>query len=236
MCGRYSINASASQVIEQFLLFHEEEKIKEEYRQEKEVFPTKVEPLVREVDRKRTLQNYHWGLENIEINGAKLNKPVINATFEKLLKIKMWSVPLFKNRCIVPVTSYTEWKELDKNRRDRYEIYFKEESIFGFPGLICPFTDKNGKETEGFVIITMPANEHISFVHHRQPGVILKENYDAWLDPKNKNPEKSIHYVEGTDYHYILTKPAPPPKEKVVSVNFRKKKKSTDQPSLFEEE
>lgn len=50
MCGRHALNASASQVIEQFQLVAEEEFRNSNRRYEKEVYPTKIEEVVARIN------------------------------------------------------------------------------------------------------------------------------------------------------------------------------------------
>ncbi len=204
MCGRYALNASASQVIEQFELHFEIDRIRETYqREEKEVWPTKVEPVIQNKDGNRQIVDTQWGLQNVRVGGVSIEKPVINATFERLKTSYMWKKAIQGTRCILPITSYFEWKEITPVLSDKYELYWKDKSLVGFAGLKFPFIDKDKKTKIGFVVITMPANEKVSFVHHRQPGIILKKDYSAWLDDTTNNPETLIHHSGNDEIDYI---------------------------------
>lgn len=197
MCGRYSINASASQVIEQFLLFHEEKKIKEEYRQEKEVFPTHVEPVIRQGEKERTLDYLHWG-----VKFDWLKQLMINAREDKLISSPIWSKMIKENRIVVPATSYWEWSELETKGENRYEMTPSDGSLFSFAGLTSEFKDKNGKTKRGFVLITVDANKHISSIHDRQPAMIKANDIDSWLDNSTKNPIKLLYHANEKEIEY----------------------------------
>lgn len=203
MCGRYSLNASASQVIEYYNLRYETDQIRREFREEKEVFPTKVEPVIQNIEGNRTIINTHWGLKNIEINGQVLKKTVINATFEKIKTYSKWAKALKGNRCIIPATEYWEWSESIPKPNNRFRMYLESHELFSFAGLNVPFTDDDGIIKIGFVIVTIPANEHVSQVHHRQPGLIRKSDFDAWLDDTSTEPEKIIYHSSGNEIQFI---------------------------------
>ncbi|AGS80664.1 hypothetical protein LEP1GSC052_0083 [Leptospira phage vb_LkmZ_Bejolso9-LE1] len=216
MCGRYSLNASASQVIEYYNLRYETDQIRREFREEKEVYPTKVEPVVQNVDGNRTVVHTHWGLKNVIIQGKPLKKPVINATIERLHDSPMWSKAIKTSRCIVPVTAYWEWKEITPKQSEKYYMSFEEKGIVGFAGLNHTFKEKNGESKTGFVIVTMPANDYISQVHHRQPGIIKRNDTEAWLDDSYKNADKLIYHAEGKEilFEKEISKPKKPSQDK----------------------
>ncbi|TGK18857.1 SOS response-associated peptidase family protein [Leptospira stimsonii] len=236
MCGRYSLNASASMVVEYYNLRYETERIYREFREEKEVFPTKVEPVIQNIETNRTMLFTHWGLKNIEIksqdrNGppVKLKKPVINATIEKIHSYWRWSQALKAERCIIPATEYWEWSETIPKPNNRFKMYLESGDLFGFAGLNCSFFEDDGSKKIGFVIVTMPANEHVSQVHHRQPGLILKNNIEEWLDDSCKEPEKLIYHAEGQEIQFLNEMPMP------VKTTIPKKNKSKKpiHPELF---
>ncbi|TGM04715.1 DUF159 family protein [Leptospira yasudae] len=203
MCGRYSLNASASQVIEYYNLRYETDQIRREFREEKEVFPTKVEPVIQDINGSRTVIHTHWGLKNVEVNGKILKSTVINATFEKIKSYSKWAKGLEGNRCIIPATEYWEWSETVPKPNNRFRMYLENHELLSFAGLNVPFKDSDGILKIGFVIVTMPANEHVSQVHHRQPGLIRKEDFDAWLDNKTTDPEKIIYRAQGKEIQFI---------------------------------
>ncbi|PJZ58289.1 SOS response-associated peptidase [Leptospira barantonii] len=203
MCGRYSLNASASQVIEYYNLRYETDQIRREFREEKEVFPTRVEPVIQNLNGNRSLIHTHWGLKNVEVNGKILKKPIINATIEKIKSYWKWANALESNRCIIPATEYWEWSETIPKPNNRFRMSLENEEIFSFAGLNVPFKDDDGMQKIGFVIVTMPANKHVAQIHHRQPGLILKKDFESWLDDSSKDPEKIIYHAEGNEIQFV---------------------------------
>ncbi|WP_032923742.1 SOS response-associated peptidase family protein [Leptospira santarosai] len=107
-------------------------------------------------------------------------------------------------------------------------MFLESGDLFGFAGLYCSFIDVDGIKKIGFVIASMPTNEHISKVRHRQPELILKNNMEEWLDNSCKEPERLIYHAEGQEIQFLNEIPAP--KETIIP---KKKSKKTNQPELF---
>ncbi len=63
--------------------------------------------------------------------------------------------------------------------------------VFGFAGLWVSWIDKTtGEELETCTIITTEANDVLKPVHDRMPVILKPENYDEWLDAKEKNIDR----------------------------------------------
>jgi putative SOS response-associated peptidase YedK len=235
MCGRYSLNAELSQIIEQFGLRHDLERIEREYRPEKEVFPTSVEPVVSGSGDDRTLELVKWGAKNLEVYDRNSGKMKIyksanpNAKYESLYKFPPWKQGIISKRCIIPATSYWEWIEDGPNKGDRYEIFYKEKELFGFAGILGEFKEDDGRTYQGFVIVTFPANPHVAVIHRRQPGIILPENYSAWLDKDTKEPHSLVYQVQAMDFGYKKVADA----KREATDTRQNKKASKDQFLLF---
>lgn len=197
MCGRYALNATASQVIEYFNLRYETDQIRREFREEKEVFPTNVEPIIRAVDGQALIDYLSWGVKY-----EWIPKLQINARFDKLTKFKTWASLIKRNRCIIPATSYWEWSELEPKGNNRYELYPLKTDIMGFAGLTDTFIDRHGIKRIGFILITTDANPHIAEIHDRQPAMILPENVDSWLDDSISDPREYIHHAGEYELEY----------------------------------
>lgn len=192
MCGRYALNSSASQVIEQFQLVAEEEFRNSNRRYEKEVYPSKIEEVVERINDSNILESKRWGVSKLPINGVPLKDQVNVATIEKLVTSPLWSKALKKHRLLIPATSYFEWKEVDNYTNEKYEIFNSSRDIFAMAGLNIIYEDSDKMLNDCFVIITTVANEKMKSIHHRQPALIEKNNYINWLKDENSNPIELI--------------------------------------------
>lgn len=224
MCGRYALNASASQVIEQFQLIAEENLRNSNKRIEKEVYPTKIEEVVARIDDSNILESKPWGVTKLPINGVPLKDQVNVATIEKLVTSPLWSKALKKHRLLIPATSYFEWKEVDKYTNEKYEIYSPSKEIFAMAGLNIIYEDYDKKINDCFVIITTEANEKLKSIHHRQPALIEKNNYIKWLNDESSNPIELIKQFSIDEMDFT----------KIWSKSKKGKKTNVEnQPSLF---
>lgn len=171
MCGRFSLDVSIDVLIELYKAI----KKMEEFTPQDEVFPTNTVPIVinRNVNEIRMMK---WGFAP-----EFTKRPIINARAESV-DIK----PLFRNsfynrRCIVPVTSFFEWENVDGKKIKR-RISIEDQSIFSLAGLYNTFRDNNGNEYESFTIITTDANDDMKKIHNRMPVILSKDMENHWLN------------------------------------------------------
>ncbi len=107
-----------------------------------------------------------WGLSPAWSNN---NLNIINARSES-----MFNKSSFKNtfKCIFIADGYYEWKK-DKEYKRAFYFYHKSSFLY-FAGLY----DINFR----CCIVTTKSNPSISYIHHRQPIVLLEKDLKSWLD------------------------------------------------------
>ncbi len=178
MCGRYSLSAPSSQVIEQFELFAEESYIKSVYEPMGEIYPTRKAPILIEKEGSLHLTYLQWGIPSSK-------KTIINARTDSLFTSKMWQKVWKEGRCLVPANHFFEWKGESPKSRERFTIApCPDQGLWSFAGLVF----------EGsFVIITEASNSKMMQIHHRQPAIIEKANRTKWISKNEINPESLIH-------------------------------------------
>lgn len=174
MCGRFSLDASIDVLIERY-----KARNSVEFEAQKEVFPTNSVPVVISKGHNE-LKIMKWGF-SFEFSKS----PIINARAETVDIKQSFKYPLLKKRCIIPVTSFFEWENLDGKKVKR-KIYIHED-IFSLAGLYNVFLDKEGKAYEAFTIITTEANEDMRKIHDRMPVILDKEVENIWLDSQLKD-------------------------------------------------
>ena len=80
--------------------------------------------------------------------------------------------------------------------------------MFCFAGIYDLITDKNEKQALSFAILTEPANKLMRHIHnfgdnkHRQPVIVMDEQYSLWLDVKE--PAERVLDSIGTYSENIL--------------------------------
>lgn len=165
MCSRYELNTNSRQLARHFGLSTEP------------ALPNRAE--VRPTDQglivlPKSIGALHsWGFP-----APWDGKPVFNARAETLTQ-KPTFRPFLGNRCIVPATSFPEWKK-DGSNREKYIISLysqddtDEPTIMEFAGL---FDDAH------FTIITCAAAPLMAPIHSRMPVILTAEGKKKWLDP-----------------------------------------------------
>jgi len=150
------------------------------------ICPTTFVPVKADNDTAH-FQFFHWGMDIITWTG-EAKKNVINARIENILKIPAFKESLNSRRCILPVTSYFEWKTIDQVKLP-YLIKLKSQEIFSLAGLWQTQASGKGNEINKFVLITQPPTPKLSFIHDRMPGILSPEKEDTWLDPSISGAE-----------------------------------------------
>ncbi|MFB6346597.1 MAG: SOS response-associated peptidase, partial [bacterium] len=70
--------------------------------------------------------------------------------------------------------------------------------------------EETGDTVTSFTIITTDANEKLEPVHDRMPVILSPEEYDAWLDPENNDPDQLVELLgpsssDAVDLHPVST-------------------------------
>jgi putative SOS response-associated peptidase YedK len=102
---------------------------------------------------------------------------VINARVETVEK-KPWFHSAFKNnRCIIPVSSFYEWKE-EAGKKVPYRFSLPNHEVFSLAGIFRQDPDTKDLEC---LILTTQANPSVLPFHHRMP-VLLPDSWESyWL-------------------------------------------------------
>ena len=88
-------------------------------------------------------------------------------------------------RCIIPVTAFYEWQQVDEKHKQPYAIARQDGEPLALAGLW------EGKKLDGghilrtFTIITCAANADMETIHHRMPVVLDKPQWSVWLGEKD---------------------------------------------------
>ena len=167
MCGRFTQSKDPNQIAKRFKV---DSIALEDFQPSYNIPPTAKVPIIVATERGRRLESGRWGLKR------EWASQIINLQAEKLLK------GAFKNavgtrRCIVPADGFYEWGHAaGKKYPVRFQLPGAE--LFGFPGIY------DEGEPKAFVIFTTTPTEVVAKVHARMPAILVPENEDAWLDPR----------------------------------------------------
>lgn len=149
---------------------------------------------------------------------------MINARGETVAEKPAFRAAFRRRRCLVPMTGFYEWQKVAARKVPHY-IHLLNTELFGVAGLYEYWPGRDGADPiESYTIITTGANELVSRLHDRMPVILPERSYDAWLDPKNGNPEELQE----------LLKPYPSDEMRAYPVSTRVNNVKNDDPKLIE--
>jgi putative SOS response-associated peptidase YedK len=127
----------------------------------------------------------HWGIK------FKADSPLIfNSRIETIKGKKYWNTLFEKNKCVVPMSCFFEWKTEGK-KKNKYRIYLQNRKMFFVPALYYKDKDNNLNVS----LITTTPNKFIETIHHRMPVILDLEDAIGFLnDDISKNLERCIPY------------------------------------------
>lgn len=197
MCGRFYIDNE----IEDFISNYDITAVKNITASKGEIFPGTNIPVILNKDH-RILDFFRWGYK---IQG--LNREIINARIETVLEKSNFKNAFLHNRCIIPANAFFEWKNAEKNKA-KYKISMKDTKLFSIAGIYNIFVDKNNNPYFGVVILTRPANDHMSKIHTRMPVFIKKEDEEQWLSQCPGDVLKLKEKLENDNWFNLKITPA----------------------------
>lgn len=180
MCGRFLFSLDIDEVMKSYKvsenLFNNIEK--------GEKFPGTNIPVILNQENNLVLNDIYWGIKY----GSK---NIINARFETVEEKPLFKGLLQTSRCIIPASSYYEWKLKGKSK-EKMEIFYHNNEPMALAGIIGNFNDGENNSYQAVVILTVPADESIEDIHPRMPLTISKELVKYWLDPSITNIDKTM--------------------------------------------
>lgn len=137
-----------------------------------------------------------WGLIPHWMTDPKGGHRPINAKAETVAANGMFAEAYRMCRALLPVDGFFEWQAIKGARgKQPFAIAMKSGEPFCLAAIWENWRNpETGEAIRTFAIVTCPANELMSEIHHRMPVVIAKEDYQRWLgeDPDPNDLLKSF--------------------------------------------
>lgn len=223
MCGRFTSKAEPEDVEKEFKIGKVDPAL---FTARFNIAPTQMIPVVLESKGARLVNQLRWGLIPSWAKDDSIGSKLINARAETLAEKPSFKNAFARRRCLIPASGFYEWQKQAKGAKQPFYFYLQDKPVFGFAGLWESWIDKmTGEELETCTIITTTANEVLEPVHERMPVILKPENYDLWLDEKEKN----------TDRLQRLLAPYPPDEMAAHAVSRAVNVVSTDAEELIAE-
>lgn len=141
------------------------------------VAPQATLPVVLEGAQGRTLAKLRWWFAQ-GAQGAHLK--TFNARCEGALASPLYGPWLRSHRCVVPVSSFLEWRGLPEGQRFPYLLRPQGADALFLAGVWQPLpAAEDGAGT--FAVLTCAARPTLSWLHHREPRLLTETGAAAWL-------------------------------------------------------
>jgi putative SOS response-associated peptidase YedK len=150
--------------------------------------PTMNSPVLRLVSGERKLDEMRWQLvpSTEPVFNTKLS--TINARSETVFQTRLYRDLVLRQRCIVPLSGFFEWKEEGERKRP-FKIYQPDEPIMSVAAIWDTWRAGTRDERHSFSILTTTANALMSAIHDRMPVILGRADEEQWLDPEVHEPE-----------------------------------------------
>lgn len=181
------------------------------------IFPGHSAPVVRRAsDGERELSMLSWGF--VLPQQGKAPRRVTNMRDDKALQSAFWRDSFERRRCLVPVTSFAEPREVTPATWHWFALHGAEpRPLFAFAGVWRRWTGpirKGGDpvDIDVFAFMTTLPNALVGTINHERMPVLLTTDADRdrWLEGA---PEEA----------FALARPHPPEGMRMVQSGFEKK-------------
>lgn len=152
------------------------------------ISPTQTDIIIRPEEDGRHLVASRWNLTPF---WARDKKPLsmFNARSESILEKASFKGLVARNRCVVPVSGFYEWKRPTPKEKTPLYIHPANDGPLLLAGLWTSWKDdETGEDRVSHTILTCEPNEYMSSIHNRMPVVLDVEGMDEWLHRETVSP------------------------------------------------
>jgi putative SOS response-associated peptidase YedK len=130
----------------------------------------------------------HWQLIPAWEPAFATRLSTINVRSEKVFESRLYRTLVARQRCIVPLSGFFEWKKDGASKRP-FRIHLRDEPIMSIAGVWDTWRPGSLDERRSFAIMTTAANGFMREIHDRMPVILGRSDEDAWLDPDVRERE-----------------------------------------------
>lgn len=155
-----------------------------------------------EGDPVRWLRLLRWGLVPSWAKDRSVGNRMINARAETLLEKPAFRRAAVSRRCLVPADGWYEWQvspvEKDakgKPRKQPFFMYPADGSVAAIAGVYELWRDPSRHADDPqawlatYAVLTTAAEPALHVIHDRMPLILPPDRWDAWLDPRERDPD-----------------------------------------------
>lgn len=181
------------------------------------VAPSQQIPVIRQLDQEKyTLNSMRWWLHPAwSATPPNQKYAMFNAKIETVLTNRSFRGPILRQRAVIPVAGFIEWRTEGKLKRPFYI-----DTANGEPLLFAGIWENWRDEILSCAIITQPAVERFQDIHDRMPLSLTVEQSKEWLSPDNDGRDLVTRFCGKT---LVLR-----PREILPTINNAKNKVDVD--------
>jgi putative SOS response-associated peptidase YedK len=144
--------------------------------------PTQDSPIVRVVLGELQIDRMRWQLVPATEPAFSTKLSTINARSEGIFASPLYRDLVVRQRCIVPVSGFYEWKRSGELKRP-FRIHMRDEAIMSVAGIWDIWRPGTPEQKYSFSILTTSANDFMREIHNRMPVILDRSHEAVWLDP-----------------------------------------------------
>src|SRR5688572_16908378 len=133
--------------------------------------PTQNSAVLRLVAGERQFDQMRWQLVPGTEPAFTTKLSTINARSESVFESRLYSDLVVRQRCIVPLSGFYEWKKAG-DRKHPFKIHLRDEPIMSVAGIWDTWHPGTPDERRSFSIMTTAANEFMCEIHDRMPVIL----------------------------------------------------------------
>jgi putative SOS response-associated peptidase YedK len=195
MCGRFALTETDPTVLAQVFDLDSVPTLAPRYN----IAPTQpVATLVADPDTGRSrLDVMRWGLIPSWAKDLSIGSKMINARGETVAEKPAFRSALRYRRCLIISDGFYEWQTQGDGPKQPLFITLTDRQPFGMAGLWERWTDKDsGEVVTSCTIITTTPNDLMATIHNRMPVILPRDQYAAWLDPKQTDGSAVLPLIQ----------------------------------------
>lgn len=143
------------------------------------VCPTTQIAAVISEDGHRRLSALRWGFLPHWYKTPTGGPLLINARAETIAEKPAFKAAVRTRRCLIPASGFYEWTKDKTGARLPWYIFPPETPVV-FAGIWQDW-EREGLSHRSCAIVTVPANEKMQQIHHRQPLTLTASSWAKWL-------------------------------------------------------
>lgn len=222
MCGRLTL-AHSREEIHRYFDYAPLDPLVEDMPARYNIAPTQPLATIRMEQDQRVLKLVRWGLVPGWVKDPNEFTLLINGRMETALDKPSFRGAMRHHRCLIPTTGYYEWRR-SKDHKQAFYMKPKSGQLIALAGLWDEWSGPDGNLIDSGALLTQPANEALSAVHHRMPVVMEPDLFETWLDVRN---------VDAREAHSLL-KPMPDDFFEAIPVSNKVNSARNEGPALIE--